>query len=350
LIEVASDDDDGGFLTSALEFNAQAGTTYQIAIDGLSGQSGDIVLSWNLVATAETLPEIVTQPVSQTVNPGDGATFSVGVSGTGLVYQWYFNDAIMAGATSSNLVVSNVQIGNVGTYKAQVSRGTRSVFSEEAALQINGTEAGSGAQREQATDKYADVFLEAQSAGAQKQEVKLQRHVRRLSLARGYSGTQIFNTFGSVKEPGEPNHCGVIGGASQWFAYKAESSGTLLVSTEGSDFDTVLAVYTGNGADFGSLTTAGCDDNSGADGKSSVVRIAAGAGTIYYIVVDGVKAATGHVKLSYNLAVPFRLSVLDRVGRLHLAGRPGGTYTIQGSTNFVNCFPLVTSNTALGVF
>jgi hypothetical protein len=57
------------------------------------------------------------------------------------------------------------------------------------------------------------------------------------------------------------------------------------------------------------------------------------------------------VKLSYNLAVPFRLSVLDRVtGHLQLAGRPGGTYTIQGSTNFVNWFPLVTTNTALGVF
>ena len=101
----------------------------------------------------------------------------------------------------------------------------------------------------------------------------------------------------------------VIGGASQWFSYQAESDGTLVISTEGSNFDTVLAVYTGPGTDFESLQAVACDNDGGPNGKTSVVRFAAVSGTVYYIAVDGVKAATGNVRLSYNLEVPFRFTV-----------------------------------------
>src|SRR5687768_18569543 len=39
LTEVASDDDEGGFLTSAVQFNASANTAYHIAVDGLAAQT-----------------------------------------------------------------------------------------------------------------------------------------------------------------------------------------------------------------------------------------------------------------------------------------------------------------------
>ena len=43
----ASDDDDpaGGTYTSALTFNAVAGTTYYFAVDGYNGASGSVVLN-----------------------------------------------------------------------------------------------------------------------------------------------------------------------------------------------------------------------------------------------------------------------------------------------------------------
>src|SRR6185503_1506201 len=47
LVEVGSDDDSGGGGSSEVTFNVTAGTTYQIAVDGLSGSFGNIVISWD---------------------------------------------------------------------------------------------------------------------------------------------------------------------------------------------------------------------------------------------------------------------------------------------------------------
>ena len=54
------------------------------------------------VTPAAITPAIITQPVSQTVNAGQTATFSVAATGTApLTYQWTKNGATVAGATSS---------------------------------------------------------------------------------------------------------------------------------------------------------------------------------------------------------------------------------------------------------
>src|SRR6185503_9049580 len=131
--------------------------------------------------------------------------------------------------------------------------------------------------------------------------------------ATGYTGTQIFNTFGSTKEEGEPNHCGVSGGASEWYAYQPPANGLVTVDTIGSDFDTVLAIYTGPGTDFGSLIPVACDNDSGPDGADSRVTFSATAGTLYFIAVDGVGGATGTVFLNYNLnAAPTISNIADQ--------------------------------------
>ena len=59
LTEVASDDDSGGYLSSAVQFNAVQGTAYRIAVDGAAAAGGEIVLTWNLEVTSDTLPVIV---------------------------------------------------------------------------------------------------------------------------------------------------------------------------------------------------------------------------------------------------------------------------------------------------
>jgi hypothetical protein len=85
LIEIASDEDSGGFLTSAVKFNAVAGTEYEIAVDGFAGSEGTIVLGWSFVPALEPLPEIVAEPQSQTV--GVGANVLFGGSGRSISLQ-----------------------------------------------------------------------------------------------------------------------------------------------------------------------------------------------------------------------------------------------------------------------
>src|SRR5262249_53475587 len=128
------------------------------------------------------------------------------------------------------------------------------------------------------------------------------------SLARGFSGTQILSTVGSSKEIGEPDHCGIAGGASQWFAYQAPASGTLRMDTDGSSFDTVLAVYTNPGVSFSTLQLVGCDNDGGPNGKTSRVTIQATEGTLYFIAVDGVNGVSGTVQLNYKLEGSLRIS------------------------------------------
>src|SRR6266851_4052971 len=57
-------------------------------------------------------------------------------------------------------------------------------------------------------------------------------------------------TTGATTEPGEPAHADTTSGASVWFQWTAPFTGTMEFDTDGSLYNTVLAVYTG-----GSLTS-----------------------------------------------------------------------------------------------
>jgi hypothetical protein len=297
LQSVASDDDRGGFLTSQVTFNAQVGTDYQIAIDGLNGACGDILLSWEMEITTDRIPVIVSMSDEQTVGMGENATFAVSVDQSPVAFQWYLNGQMLAGTQSNGITVTNVQPEDVGLYYVRVLAGTREIYSQPSYLQINRTD-DSVDRNAVAMDKLSDLIGLPPTGGLTAKKTGL---AKSSGPSRGYSGTQIFNTYGGSTQSGEPMNCGTPGGASAWFAYQAPESATLYINTDGSSFDTTLGVYVGNGNDFASLVCVACDNNSGTNGKTSAVRFAATAGTTYYISVDGVNGAYGKVTLSYNL-------------------------------------------------
>ena len=107
-----------------------------------------------------------------------------------------------------------------------------------------------------------------------------------------------FEVSGSTRfattEPSEPAHGG-SGGSSVWWKWTAPAAGTITARTEGSDFDTVLAVYTGG--DVANLAAIAANDNV-IGGTASELSFEAVAETTYYFAVDGVAGATGSVKLA----------------------------------------------------
>jgi len=113
----------------------------------------------------------------------------------------------------------------------------------------------------------------------------------------GSSGNASVNSLGATKEIGEPNHGGNIGGASVWYRWQAPTSDTATFATTGSNFDTLLGVYTGESVS--SLTTIASNDNVNGQLQSRV-SFATTAGTVYLIAVDGLNAATGDSKLNWN--------------------------------------------------
>jgi autotransporter-associated beta strand protein len=95
-----------------------------------------------LLGEADT-PVITTQPQSQTHQVGENATFTVVATGSALQYQWRRMEggtpADISSATSSALVLNNVQTTDGGTYSVRVSNGAGSVISDDAVLTVQET-------------------------------------------------------------------------------------------------------------------------------------------------------------------------------------------------------------------
>jgi len=121
--------------------------------------------------------------------------------------------------------------------------------------------------------------------------------------AAGVTGTSWTRTGSSVNataETGEPIHAGQAPGFSIWYSWTAPASGAATISTAGSNFDTVLAVYTGS--TVGALTPVAANDNPAEGGVAAGVSFQAVAGTVYRIAIDGKGGASGSVTLAGNLA------------------------------------------------
>jgi hypothetical protein len=112
----------------------------------------------------------------------------------------------------------------------------------------------------------------------------------------GETSSTTASTTLATKETGEPNHVGNSGGASLWYRWTAPKAGTVTIKTTGSNFNTLLAVYTGTAV--GALTEVA----SNANGTNSMVSFAVTQGTSYAIAVDGFNDARG--SLSLSLAMP----------------------------------------------
>lgn len=88
----------------------------------------------SVTSSIASLGLITSQPLSQTVNAGDNAVFSVAVAGTGLQFQWQFNGTNLVGETSTTLTLSSIGTNQAGIYDVLVSLGTVSLLSEPAEL------------------------------------------------------------------------------------------------------------------------------------------------------------------------------------------------------------------------
>ena len=112
------------------------------------------------------------------------------------------------------------------------------------------------------------------------------------TLSGSSATTTGFNT-NATKEAGEPNHATNSGGRSVWWKWTAPSGGPVILTTQGSLFDTTLGVYIGSAVNSLTTITSNDDVNPGIIQYSSVTFTAT-AGVTYYFAVDGFNANDGH--------------------------------------------------------
>jgi hypothetical protein len=142
--------------------------------------------------------------------------------------------------------------------------------------------------------------------------------------------------FGPGGEPSIGPGLGNFGGASVWWNWTAAASGQTTIDTEGSDFNTLLGVFTGEVQN--ALTLVAGNDNFEGNPWSRVTFNAI-AGTTYRIMVDGFRSgpgfgapATGNIKLNVKGVGGLDLSLTN--GMVFTVGEP-----IPVSVNFTPDFP-----------
>ncbi|MGA2749679.1 MAG: Ig-like domain-containing protein [Verrucomicrobiota bacterium] len=249
--------------------------TYTVTVTS-EGQS---LTSQGAVLTVLYPPGIAVPPQSQEVVIGSNVVLSVAltpVSSGPFTYQWILNGTGIAGATDSSHTIATAQPLDSGNYQVVVGNAVGFTSSPIAAVSV--TVAGGLSQS-------ADNFS------------------NRISI-NPLVGPVFGNNASATKEPGEPDFDGKPGGKSIWYTWHASFTGVVSLTTRGSSFDTLLAVYTGT--NFDDFQVVAQDDDSGGF-FTSLVTFNCVAGVDYQIGVDGFQGASGNVVLGLPAGTGYRV-------------------------------------------
>jgi subtilisin family serine protease len=279
---VANDNAPGG-LQSRVQFEALSGTTYRVAVDGFAGAVGNVNLTWRVSLLSAPTP----------LSPPDGATVA-----TAPTLRW----TAVAGATSYRVMVA----ATLGDLPSDPGADSCIACTISAAVNTTSYTIPTGALQGAITYYWQVTARSATQLGGWSTQSSFtteaasnDNFVNAQPLS-GASGTVAGRNVGATSEPGEPSPFWCGAQASIWYRWTAPATGTVTFDTVGSNFDTVLAVYTGS--TIGSLTgVAANDDMPGS--LQSRVQVLATAGTTYRIAVDGFCGGAGNVTLNWSVSL-----------------------------------------------
>ena len=278
-----------------VRFAAEAGATYRIAVAGANdAEMGDIRARIVLGGQPDrSAPQVVIE------TPADGDLFwqdRVTITGqvrddapddTGVQEVLVFQDGVQVAALVDlawSTAVTLLPGTNVITVVGVDVAGNRSVPAEVRLVYRN---------------PFNDDFTEA------------------IELF-GLSGQTNTINGRATKEALEPRHGDDEGGRSIWYHWRAPSNGSLRLSTQGSDFDTLLGLYTGETVD--TLASIAQNDEAGSGVSYSELASEVVSNQVYRIAVDGYAGASGNVVLAFtftpapDLTVYFSLSLGNAAG------------------------------------
>ena len=295
LIPVAAVNDVGSKKQAYLNFNAQAGQTYRIAVASVGASSiGYFQLRVNPGGQHDaTVPQVwVNAPLSGTTV----TTNLISIAGTAL------DPAPNVTGVRSVLVRLNGSTPQMATgttsWTASVSlQPGFNVIAVTAVDAAGNTSPPVTTQVNYLVMPVNDIFANA------------------LALT-GTAGDSSVSTTNATKEVGEPNHAGNEGGKSVWWTFQPSVDGVLTLGTTNSSFDTLLALYTGTAVN--TLTSIASNDDAydGAPGGFSSLTVAVRSNQVYHIAVDGFDGASGMVFLHYTFtpATVYSLTISSTIG------------------------------------
>ena len=178
--------------------------------------SVDVVTSSAAVLTIVDPPSISSNPVSQTVNAGNLATFSVVASGTPpLSYQWRRNGATVSGETDSAINIANAQHSNAGSYDVVVTNLGGSATSLAAVLTVLDPPSITAQPISQTTFAGQDIVFSVSVSGVGAFTYQWRQDGENLVDAGNVTGSQTASlTVGNVHDADNGAYSVVIGNSA----------------------------------------------------------------------------------------------------------------------------------------
>ena len=327
LASVASNDDTNGTLQSKVTFNAVAGTTYRIAVDGFSAAHGSFSLQYAQNSPAHdnfASPKAITGAIGKDYSSNVRSTGEPGEPNHGSIPDrsvWYSWTAPESGTATFNTREANFDTV-LASYTGTTITGLTQLASND---QFNGT---NQSKITFAVTSGTTYRIAVDGFGATTGNIGLQWTINppvydNFASARtlnGLSGGTSATTVRATGEPGELDyHGGAIADNSAWFKWTPTASGAAVVSLRNvaGGLAPGIGVYTGTS--LGALTSVG----SGATQAS----FTAVAGTTYRIAVDGNAGSTGTFTLDWSVgSVPGAPTVTGSTpssGAVSVAFTPG---------------------------
>ena len=328
---VAANDDSNGTLQSKLSFNATAGTTYRILVDGFAAAHGSFGLQWAQNPPANdnfAAPSVISGATGKvsgtnarsTGEPGEPSHGSV--PDTSVWYSWT--------APESGSAVFNTRESSFDTALAIYSGSSITGLTQLAANDDTNSPQSKVVVPVVAGTTYR---IAVDGWGASTGSVGLQWSVNRpanddFAAARVLPGLSGITSASSVRATGEPGerdyHGGAIADNSVWFRWTPTTSGpaVLRLGSVSPALSPGIAVYTGSPVQSTTKVVEG----------ATSVSLNVVAGTQYSIAVDGNGGSTGSFSLEWLLARCDGLNATI-VGQGAIAGTAGNDVIVGSAGN-----------------
>jgi subtilisin family serine protease len=338
-------DDDALGLQSGVTFDAEAGQSYFLQVNGYGNWTGSIRLNYGQFYVGPPNDDFADRIVLpsgtiQTVGSNVGATFETGEPNIyfseGWETVWWEWIAPSSSPASINTFGSSFDTVLSVYQGTEVSGLTLVAWNDDAGggsqSSVTFTPVPGQSYMIQVYGLYyvdpttGSIVLNYPDPAAP--AVPNDYFAQRILLEPGSTQTTGSNE-GATLETDEPVNPGTAGGSSVWWEWISPLSGSVVINTSGSSFDTTLAAYTGD--QINQLALVAADDDS--SGLQSEVSFLAIQGISYKIQVNGASGDFGDIKLNYPEAAYPNPSNDDFEDRITLAmGTTQANGTTQGAT------------------
>ena len=312
LVPIASVDNIGTKKQAFLDLNVVAGNSYRIAVSSTgSSRGGTLRLRIQPNGVLDTTP-----PVVDILNPANGFL----ASERQLVLEGYSFDP-EPNASGVNQVFIKVNGENVGGAATGTLDWEALAFLSPGVNRIQAQVSDFAGNRSEVAE-ITVLYLISDPVND---------HLNNAQLLTDSEGQIDGDNSKATKQFGEPFHAGNRGGASLWYTFTPSENGVLVLSTIRTQFDTLLALYTG-GKPSNLISVASNDDLSSGSSNSKIEQ-AIEAGKRYLIAVDGYGNERGQFALRYSFAASdIRQVILQSSEGGHIEG-PSGNIASGSSIN-----------------